>query len=43
MQSPVDAQGRFMYLDTNHMNRYGALHLAGPLTDFIATRPAGKN
>ena len=35
MQTPFDRDGRFMYLDTNHLNRYGALHLSGPFIAFM--------
>lgn len=35
MKLPFDEKGRFMYLDSNHINRYGAAHLAGPLKSFI--------
>ncbi len=35
IQTPFDSAGRFMYLDTNHLNRYGAAHLAPHLKDFL--------
>lgn len=35
LQDAFDEEGRFMYLDSNHMNRYGAAHLARPLAEFI--------
>lgn len=35
MATAFDTQGRFMYMDTNHMNIYGAQHLSEPLSDFM--------
>lgn len=35
IKTPFDEEGRFMYLDSNHLNRYGALYLAPYLEDFL--------
>lgn len=41
MQSPFDKNGNFMYMDTDHLNRYGGIHL-GPYLDAFTKEIKGK-
>lgn len=40
--SPVDAQGRFMYMDEQHINRHGSAHLVTPFHDFTKGWERGR-
>lgn len=39
MPTAFDREGRFLYMDSNHMNRYGGLYLAPYLNDFMQAHP----
>lgn len=35
LSSPFDAEGRFLYMDRGHLNRYGSAHLVPAFTGFM--------
>ena len=40
LDEPRDAEGRFMYMDEGHLNRYGSAHLVPAFTDFMQKQGA---
>lgn len=42
IKEPFDAEGRFLYLDANHLNRYGSAHLVQPFTKFMKKQGGKK-
>lgn len=43
MQTPYDKEGHFMFMDTDHLNQYGGMHLWPYLDQFIAKNPVTTN